>query len=151
MALDPTTDIGKVRLRIGDYSDLPYFPDPVYQTTIDDCGGNLPQAATVMATYILAMLTHDTHQKLAQVEVWGAEAFQNYLAFVKNVILNPNLSSLAPVPYTPQMLDEYGNVVEVPLVQFQIDWNANYSAGTQSQLMHTTAFYSCGSVPPTYL
>lgn len=139
MILDPTSNIGKVRLRVGDYSDLPYFPDDVYLSVIQDNNGNLPKAATTMATYILAMLTHETHQKLAQIEVWGAEAFQNYMAFVKGVILNPNLSSIAPIPYTPVTVDEFGCPVEVPLIQFQRDWNKNYANGTQSQQLHFDA------------
>lgn len=140
MVIDPTTSIGKMRLRVGDYSDLPLMPDAVYTSALDDCQGNVPRACTLVATYILASLTGQTHQKMAQIEVYGEQWFSNYLAFVKAVILNPNVWSLAPMPYTPVTLDEYGQQVEVPLVQFQKDWTKNYACGTQSQEMRVTAF-----------
>jgi hypothetical protein len=138
--LDPTTPIGKMRLRVGDYSDLPIFGDEVYTHALEDCQGNLPRACTLVAQYILASLTGQTHQKMAQIEVYGNQWFDNYLAFVKATILNPNVWSLAPMPYTPVTLDECGRQVEVPLVQFQKDWNANYAYGTQSQEMRLTSF-----------
>jgi hypothetical protein len=145
MILDPTTNIGKMRLRVGDYSDLPIFPDEVYQSALDDSQGNLPRGCVLVAQYILATLTGQTHQKLAQIEVYGGEWFNNYLAFVKATILNPNLMTFNPLPYTPQTVDAWGNPMEVPLIQFQKDWNANYAYGTQSQLMNLTAQFS-----PTY-
>lgn len=140
MVLDPTTDIGKMRLRVGDYSDLPIMPDAVYQSALTDCDNYLPRASVLMATYILASLTGQTHQKLAQIEVFGGEWFTNYLAFVKATILNPNLMQVAPLPYTPAQVDQFGNKVEVPLLQFQKDWNNNYAYGTDAQQMRWTAY-----------
>lgn len=145
MILDPTTPIGKIRLRVGDYSDLPILPDEVYQSALDDCQSYLPRASVLVAQYILASLTGQTHQKLAQIEVYGGEWFTNYLAFVKATILNPNLMQVTPLPYTPVTTDEFGNKLEVPLIQFQKDWNRNYYFGTQDQLMHLTA-----QLTPTY-
>lgn len=138
--LDPTTNVGKMRLRVGDYSDLPIMPDEVYQSALTDCNGYLPRASVLMAQYILASLTGQTHQKVAQIEVFGAEWFTNYLAFVKATILNPNLMQCAPMPYTPVTTDAFGNKVEVPLLQFQKDWNANYAYGTEAQQTHWTAW-----------
>jgi hypothetical protein len=170
MALDPTTDIGKLRLRVGDYSDLPIFPDSVYSSALADTqtqfinglsktiintapnnipvtipyetlpANNLPAAARLMSQYILGALTSRTHQKLAQVEMWGAEWFNNYLKFVQNTILNPQLMDMAPMPYTPLTYDQYGNQILVPLLQFQYDWNNNYAYGTQDQTMRWTAY-----------
>lgn len=145
--LDPTTNIGKMRLRVGDFSDFPMMPDVVYQSALTDCNGNLPRACVLMAQYILATLTAQTHQKLAQVEVYGAEWFQNYLAFVKATILNANLMQLAPLPYTPTTVDSWGNKVEVPLLQFQKDWNNNFAGGLASDQMRWTSYpgYSPGN------
>jgi hypothetical protein len=140
MLLDPTTNIGKMRLRVGDYSDLPLMPDVVYDSALTDCDGYLPRACVLMAQYILASLTGQTHQKLAQIEVYGDQWFTNYLAFVKATILNPNLMNTAPLPYTPAIKDAWGNVVEMPLIQFQKDWNNNYSGGLASQQMRWTAY-----------
>jgi hypothetical protein len=139
--LNPATPIGKMRLRVGDYSDFPLMPDEVYVSALSDCQDNLPRACVLVATYILASLTSQTHQRLVQVEVYGSEWFENYLKFVKATILNPNFMIVSPVPWTPIMVDEYGNQIEVPLIQFQKDWNANFAAGTQSADMRLTAMY----------
>lgn len=138
--LDPTTSVGKMRLRVGDYSDFPMMPDEVYISALTDTQQNLPRACVLVATYILASLTSQTHQRMVQVEVYGAEWFENYLAFVKATILNPNFMTGAPIPWTPLAVDDYGNRIEVPLIQFQKDWNANFSGGTQSADMRVTAY-----------
>jgi hypothetical protein len=143
--LDPTTPIGKMRLRVGDYSDLPLMPDEVYQSALDDSNQSVPKASVLVAGYILAMLTGQTHQKLSQIEVFGAEWFRNYLAFVKATILNPNFMEILPMPYVAQIKNECGEIVELPLVQFQKDWNANYVSTTQSQDMHMTAMIAPGN------
>lgn len=138
--LDPTTPVGKMRLRVGDYSDLPLMPDSVYTSALSDCNNSVPKASVLVAQYILGMLTAQTHQKLQQIEVFGAEWFQNYLAFVKATIMNPNFMDITPMPYVAQVKNEFGEVVEMPLVQFQKDWNNNYVSTTQTQDMHLTAF-----------
>lgn len=150
MVLDPTTDIGKLRLRVGDYSDLPIMPDSVYTSALADCSGSLPQTAVLMAQYILASLTGQTHQKIAQIEVFGNQWFENYMAFVKNVILNPRLMQSSPMPYTPATVDEYGNTVEVPLIQFQKDWNNNFASGTESQQSRLTAYITYPGIDNYY-
>jgi hypothetical protein len=91
------------------------------------------------------MLTGQTHQKLAQIEVFGAEWFQNYLAFVKATILNPNFMDITPMPYVAQVRNPLGQIVDIPMAQFQKDWNYNYVTTTQSDDMHLMA------LPPTTL
>lgn len=128
MALDPTTNIGKLRLRVADYSDLPYFPDAVYQSVLDDNDDNLPRSAITMATYILGMLSGKVHRKLGlQLEVWGAEAFANYKQFLLLTVKDPAFMTMAPIPYGAS-----GTTVD-PLLQFMNDWNKNYTQGTESQ------------------
>lgn len=135
MALDPTSNIGKVRLRVGDFSDLPYLPDEVYQATLDDTSNNLPKSATIIAQYILGILSRKTHRKLQQLEVFGSDVFNQYLQFLKETILNPNqIFNLAPVAYAPEVFDGY------TAQAFLADWNNNYSGGTQSQQMAFTAY-----------
>ena len=115
--IDPQTSLGKIRLRIGDWQSLPILPDSVILSALDDCQGNVPRAASLCAQYILGTLTAKTHRKLAQIETWSGEQFTNYVAFIKLTILNPNMMSVAPVPYT-------GNLEEHPLIEFVADWNA---------------------------
>lgn len=117
--IDPSTPIGKIRLRVGDWADLPILPDSVYQSTLDECGGSVPRAAQQCAQYILATLTFKTHKKLSTVEVWSGEQFDNYVKFLQTTILNPNLMSVAPIPYG-------FNGPENPLIEFVECWNEQY-------------------------
>ena len=126
MVIDPTTSIGKVRLRVGDFTDLPIFPDSVYQATLADCDDNVLRTSKLMAQYILATLSMRVHERLAQVEVYGNQYVDNYIKFLKTTILNPNLMEVAPLPYGA------GVDVTHPLTQFREDWNANYASGTAS-------------------
>lgn len=118
--VDPTTSLGKVRLRIGDISDTPILPDTVINSALTDSNGNVPRAAKLAATYILAFLTSKVHRKIPQLEVWGAEQFDNYVKFVKLAILNPNLMSEAPIPYG------FGDQDDNPLINFVNTWNSEY-------------------------
>lgn len=138
--IDPTTDIGRLRLRVGDYADIVLLPDSVYIATLVDCNNYLPTAASRLCGYILGMLTTRTHKKLAQIEVFGKEYFDNYLAFVKLTILNPAMWELSPLPYTPVQLDDWGNPVEVPLQLFARLWRQNFAYGTQTDQMRWTAY-----------
>lgn len=124
MALDPTTPIGKVRLRIGDWSDLPILPDAVIASALEDCQNNVVRAASLSAQYVLATLTAKTHKKLSQIEVWSSEQFDNYVKFLKLTVLNPHLASVAPVPYVGE------RDLEHPLQTFMDEWKAGYSPGT---------------------
>lgn len=124
--IDPTTSIGKIRLRTGDWADLTILPDIVIQSALDDCQNNVPRAAALCAQYILATLTAKTHRKLAQLETWSGEHFDNYVKFLKLTVLNPNLMSIAPVPYV-------NTGEENPLLKFTREWNLNYSGITADQ------------------
>lgn len=147
MIIDPKTSIGKIRLRIGDWSDLPLLPDSVIDSALVDCSGNVPRAASLCAQYVLGMLTAKTHRKLANIEVWSNEQFSNYVQFIKLTILNPHNMSVSPIPYT-------GGMTAHPLITFTDDWNAAY--GTAHKIDHLsadierrrTASYS--SFPNTY-
>lgn len=140
MAIDPTTDIGKVRLRVADVSDLPFLPDSVYTQAISDADGNLPQAAIRCATYILGQLAFKTHRKMGlQLEVWGAEAFQNYKEFLLQTVTNPYLMDLYPIPVNVQGDDLH------PIQQFMHDWTLNYAQITQSEQMKIGALGSPSS------
>lgn len=126
MAIDPTTSLGKVRLRIGDWADIPVLPDSVITGALSDNGNNVPAASAICAQYILGILSSGTHRKMGQLETWGAERFSNYLSFLKSTILNPNFMDIAPVPYA--------NVSgSHPLIDFVNEWNEEYS---EYQIVH---------------
>jgi len=127
--IDPTTVVGKLRLRCGDTSDLPMLSDSVYETTYTDCNNSLSRATATCAQYILALLSQNTHQRLVNIEIWGSEAFNNYMTFLTKVVLNPSISQTCPIPYSAS------NNTTHPLVQFQDDWYEGFVAGTQSEQM----------------
>ena len=128
--IDPSSPIGKIRLRIGDWQPLPILPDIVIQSALADCDGNVPRAAALSAQYVLATLTTKTHRKLANLEVWSNEQFSNYVAFIKLTILNPHNMSIAPVPYS-------GSPTTHPLTEFVADWNASF--GSAEKNLHYVA------------
>lgn len=119
--IDPTTPLGKVRLRVGDWSDLPLLPDTVINSALTDCQNSVPRASALCAQYILAILSFKTHRKLAQLETWDNEKFKHYVEFLKTTVLNPNLMATSPIPYTGMA------EVDHPLIKFVEDWNASYS------------------------
>lgn len=124
--IDPSTPIGKIRLRTGDWADLVILPDEVIQSALEDCNDHIPRAAALCAQYILATLTAKTHRRISQVESWSNEHFDNYVKFLKLTVLNPNLMSTAPIPYG-------GDADKVhPLVAFQEEWNKAYCSNTTS-------------------
>lgn len=132
--IDPSTDLGKLRLRCGDWQDLPWLPDAVYVQTLEDNSGNLPRTAKTCAVYILGMLSFRTHKKLAQIESWSSEAYQNYKDFLLLTVANPNFMDVSPVPYSTS--------VDSPITQFMKDWNQNYYGGTESQSLAAGALRS---------
>lgn len=126
--IDPTSSLGKIRLRTGDWNDIVILPDVVIQSALDDCSNNVPRAAALCAQYILATLTGSTHRKLQSIEVWGKERFDNYLKFIQLTILNPNIAAIAPIPYSASGTEPH------EIVQFISDWRKNYAI-TQSQTL----------------
>ena len=133
--IDPSTDIGKLRLRCGDFGSLTYLPDSVYSQTLADNAGNLPNTAKICATYILGMLAFKTHRKLATLEVFGNEAFKAYKEYLVLITKDPAFMDISPIPYSST--SEFST-----LQQFQSDWNNNYYSGTQSQQLAVDASVS---------
>lgn len=137
--IDPTTDLGRVRLRVGDYLDITIFSDEVYTAALADCLGNVPRASRLMAQYILGVLSMRVHERLGNVEVFGSDYAKQYIAFLKSTILNPHFMELAPVPYIAGIATQHA------LTKFRDDYNKNYSSGTQTDLMALTAYGGRGS------
>ena len=131
MAIDPTTALGKCRLRCADFGDIPYLPDNVYLQTLTDNNQNIPVSSKICATYILGTLAFKTHRKMGlQLEIWGAEAFQNYKDFLVLTVTNPNFADYSPLPLQSLSPDDQN-----ALTSFISDFNRNYYNGTQSQEM----------------
>lgn len=138
--IDPSTNLGRLRLRCADFSDIPFLPDSVYLQVLSDNNGSLPQAAKTCALYILGQLSFKTHRKMGlQLEIWGAEAFTNYKQYLLLITRDPNFMDISPIPYNVNGTELH------PLIQFQKDWNLNYSSVTQSTVMRWDALGSPNS------
>lgn len=137
--IDASTDVGRLRLRVADTSDLVFLPDSVYSSTLADNNNDLPRSAKIIATYILGMLAFKTHRKMAlQLEVWGSEAFENYRKFLLLTVTNPNFMDVSPIPYSAS-----GTALH-PIQQFAKDWNLNRVGLTQDQQLNLDAVGNSG-------
>lgn len=133
--IDFSTDVGKLRLRVSDLSDIPFLPDSVYLQTLTDTDNNLPLSAKTCATYILGMLAFKTHRRMSlQLEVWGGEAFSQYKEFLLLTVKDPSFFDITPLPIS-SLTEGNRNI----LAEFVSDWSRNYYSGTQSQSMALTA------------
>ena len=129
MVIDASTNLGRVRLKIGDTSDLPFLPDSVIIQTLTDNNENVNRTVVTCAQYILAMLSYKTHQRLQMIEVWGQEAAKAYKDFILQVILNPNLNQSSPIPYTGASSTTTKN----SLIAFTENWENSYVKPTNSE------------------
>lgn len=129
MVLDPTTDIGRIRLRVGDWNDIPWFQDNVYQAELTANSGNVLKTARTMANYILATLTRNTQSKLAQIESYDNQQFQQYKEFLLLTVKDPAFMDYAPLARAGGIDTCKPN----PLIQFGKAWNANYANGTSTR------------------
>lgn len=127
MVIDPTTNEGKLRLRLSDWSDIPLLPSTVYQQTLIDNDNNLQRCTAILGSYILGILSQKTHRKLSNLEVWGNEAFASYLKFLEKIVKDPAYSGISPIPYMATG-DGTNDIVD-----FVEDWRRNYYNGTESQ------------------
>lgn len=136
MSIDFSSDVGRVRLRIGDVSDLPFLSDAVIIDAIQENDNSLPRASQLCAQYILAQLAFKSHKKMVQLEVWGAEAFENYRKFLIDTVSNPAfIGSTYPIPYGVNSTD-----TKDPVEQFIKDWNNNWGRYTVNENMSLTAW-----------
>ena len=123
-AIDPTTPIGKLRLRLADWRDVYWLPDNVYQTTLDDCNGNINKASGILAQYILAILSHGTRSKMGIIESYDDQAYKQYRQFIIDTVNNPAIMNISPLAVVT------GADEENPLIEFSKMWNNAYTAGT---------------------
>ena len=134
MVIDPTTDVGKIRLRIGDYLDIQILPDIVIENALSEKSGNIVNASILCAQYILAALSRGVHERLQMIEVYGNQAFDQYLEYLKFCTSDPNFISISPLIYSANPEEDH------PIIKFRKDFNGNFIQGTQSEDMAYTSF-----------
>ena len=132
-AIDPTTNIGKLRLRLGDWKCVTWLPDTVYQQTLVDCNNNLTKAAGLLAQYILAILAQGTRSKMGILESYDDQAFTQYRQFIIDTVSNPAIMNISPLAIVT------GAGEPNPLIEFSDLWNAGYITTTSTQDMQLYA------------
>lgn len=82
----------RVRLIVGDIAtEFEYLSDETYEYLLDKYDGNETAAALEAARYILGSLAKYSRQRTGDIEVYGAEMFENYKDFLLELIKNPQL------------------------------------------------------------
>lgn len=119
--LDPTSKITMMRLRCGDTRDIPFLPDEVYCSALDEKKGDIKSASILCAQYILAQLAFKTRAKMVQLEVFGGDAFKQYQEYLLMIVKNPDFSGISPIPYSA--------TGPSPINEFQKDWDKSYECG----------------------
>lgn len=119
--IDPTVATDRIKLAVGDVSDIPYLTEEIYQYCLDIQNNNEPAATRMAAQMILAQLAYGSHQRLDKIEQWGSESFNNYLTYIKQVISNPSLNATGGV-YVGGMnlVDVQANIQDTTIVQKRI-------------------------------
>jgi len=129
MVIDPTTNVGKLRLKIGDVNDITLLSDAVLNQTLTDNDNNINRSAKVCAGYIAAILSQRSHQRLSFIEIWGSEGYKNYMDYIKNIMLNPNMSDVSPIPYGA------GTNTVNPIVTFKDNWEGAWAGLTADEVL----------------
>lgn len=133
MILDPTSNLSRVRLLIGDWSDIPVLPDSVILQTLTDLGGNVQATAVRCAQYILVSLSFKSHRKLGVMETWSNQQYEQYKDYLVMFTRDPSLNSICPIPYSPSTATTH------PIIKFSEDWVLNFAEGTQSEQLSIDA------------
>lgn len=129
--IDPSTNLGRLRLKISDWGDIPILPDSVYVQTLADTNNNLQQSTVILGSYVLGILSQRHHRKLGQLESWSGEQFKQYLVYIERVIKDPSYNGISPIPYS-------SNAEFSPILDFQRNWNKGFVV-TEAQQLAATA------------
>lgn len=91
--------LDRIRLTVGDTLPQPILDDDTYQWLLEKYEDNETRAATDAAQMILFNLTRYARERTGDIEVYGAEYFNNYRRALEDWLRNPNLSAIIAVPY----------------------------------------------------
>lgn len=126
-ALDLTTAVDRVRLAIADYADPETLDDTTIQYVLTKHDDNETAATKECAMYILGMLSHNTRERVDRLEFFGSERFNNYLVYLKQVLMNPAMFMTGGI-YAGgvDVTDFNANASDVNTIQKEIPSYSNY-------------------------
>lgn len=131
----------RVRLNVGDiWPDFEILHDEDYRYFIEKYNGNENRATLDVARTILFTLSRFTRERTGDIEVYGAEIFDNYYKAIELILKDPNASISVAMPYAggidridmhKNRLDRKNNSVIIPTQrpQFMLgcgNWQYNY-------------------------
>lgn len=99
---NPSTNLtDELRLKLGDIDpDFPLMGDEEYQYFLDKNSDDLAASLLGAAQSLLFYISRYTRERTGMIEVYGSEAFNNYLAAYKLLLKNPlGALNLSPIPY----------------------------------------------------
>lgn len=131
--IDPTTNLGRVRLAVGDWRDVPILPDSVINQVLADSGNNLRTAIRTCGSYILATLAFDGQAKMGIIETYGNHVFKQYQEYLYMVVKDANMNGICPIPYSSS-----GTTLH-PILQFEQDFYNSYNRPTSADRLHYLA------------
>lgn len=94
--LDLSTAVDRVRLTIGDTSDMEWLSDTEIEYALSSNNNNENAAAKQCAQFILARMAYSGHERLDKLEFWG-DAFDKYMRFLKEVINSSTMNGTAGI------------------------------------------------------
>lgn len=138
--IDLGTNTGKVRLNIGDTSDIPFLSDDEIDYSLSYNSDNVNAATKQCAGFILAKMAFQGHERLDKLEFWG-DSFERYMRFLKEIINSAVYSGTAGI-YVAGMLkdDVAANNTDTTIVQHKLpvypyeDYNNEDERTTSSNL-----------------
>lgn len=98
---DPANNpIDRIRLNVGDtWDDMEMLTDADYQYFLDAADGNERRATMDAVRAILFKLTRMTRERTGDIDVYGAEWFNNYYKALQLILKDPNISVSVAMPY----------------------------------------------------
>lgn len=87
-----TSAVDRVRLIVGDtMTEIEYLSDDTYEYLLTKHNNNETASALEAARYILGSLARYSRQRTGDIEVYGAEMFNNYKDFLVELLRNPQM------------------------------------------------------------
>lgn len=125
-----TSAIDRIRLSVGDCDpDYTFLDDESYQYYLDKNNQNENRTTLDCIKAILFSLARRTRERAGDIELYGSEAFNNYAAALKLILLNPDLMNYSAMPYAGGISrqDMYDNDIDTdtPNKPFFIGFSEN--------------------------
>ncbi len=132
-----TSAVDRVRLACGDIdTTLVFLDDATYQYYLDKNSGNEKRTARELMPIILLSLAKMRRERAYQVEVYGADTFNNYMQALKLALANPAIYDVEFTPYAGGISrsDMEANMLDTDTPTTQIYKGVTNDSGSPSYL-----------------